>query len=126
MNKKDKEDVLRELSNIALHNVFFASFGQNEYPKSSAAVLCFGNEAALLNKIYELAVKLDFGFVCVYCENKKIEVYGSQDRVRLLSYGMPRLAVDVCEHAYFLDYGFDKSRYLLRALPYLKLNELNW
>ena len=33
-------------------------------------------------------------------------------------------AIDVCEHAYFADYGFDKQRYLISALPYLDITKL--
>ena len=37
----------------------------------------------------------------------------------------PILAVDICEHVYFLDYGFDKERFLCRFLPYLSLSKID-
>ena len=35
-----------------------------------------------------------------------------------------RLAVDLCEHAYFYDYGFDKKSYLKAALSSLDLSKI--
>ena len=33
--------------------------------------------------------------------------------------------VDVCEHAYFMDYGYNRERYLLSSLPYLDIAKLS-
>ena len=38
--------------------------------------------------------------------------------------GEPRLAIDLCEHAYFIEYGFDKERYLEDLLRHLDLSRL--
>ena len=125
INVRDKVDVLRELSDITLHNIFFNSFSEFEYSPCEAVRMQMKSEAELLNRVYSTAMAIPYGFIGVFVFDGKIFVYSDTDRVRLLSRGIPRLAVDVCEHAYFLDYGFDKPRYLLSALPYLDLNKLN-
>ena len=125
MDKKDREDVLKELSDITLHKVFFSSFSQYEYAPSAYVRDAFGSEAELLNRVYSACMSQDFGFVGVGLVRGKITVVKDTDRVRLLSYCVPRVAIDVCEHAYFLDYGFDKSRYLMACLPFLDLDKLN-
>ena len=125
LNKVDKQDVLNELSDITLHKIFFNSFTKTEYQSCDLARIVFGSEAALLNSIYSVAISQAHGFVGVFLIGGRPMVFGDTNRVKLLAHGIPRLAIDVCEHAYFLDYGFDKPRYLLRALPYLDLNKLN-
>ena len=39
--------------------------------------------------------------------------------------GEPIFAIDLCEHAYMLDYGFSRDEYLRRALGYLDLRKLS-
>lgn len=125
LNYKDKLEVLSQLSEITLHRIFFDSFCDREYAPCELARLSFGSEAVLLNRIYSECMALPYGFVGVFLERGQPVVLGDTDRVKLLSRAIPRLAVDVCEHTYFLDYGFDKERFLIRALPYLDLNRLN-
>ena len=50
---------------------------------------------------------------------------GGFDGLSLCLPAPPALAIDVSEHAYFLDYGFDKQRYIMAALPFLDLSKLS-
>ena len=70
-------------------------------------------------------MRLPYGFVLVYRFGEKIEVRECTDFVSAQRYAAPALAIDVCEHAYFMDYGFDRERYLVSALPYLNVAELS-
>ena len=67
---------------------------------------------------------VEYGFVCVYSCNGKVSIKGGGDFLSLCLPYLPLVCIDVCEHAYFLDYGFDKERYLKSALPYLDITKL--
>ena len=70
-------------------------------------------------------MSLNYGFVCVYLKGGGVVLKGLYDCEQLSHLGTPILAVDVCEHTYFMDYGFDKQRYLIQSLPYLNLAKLS-
>lgn len=125
LKKRDKNDVLLLLSDISLHTIFFASFADNTFTSSDAVRASFGSEASFLNELFVRCMEIDHGFVCVYNINGKISVGGGTDLQRLCLPYLPDLSIDVCEHAYFLDYGFDKERYLRAALPYLDIAKLS-
>ena len=120
----DKRDALLLLSDILLHDVYFSSFCDTRFPHSDAAIKSFGAESSLLNDLFRLGMSMRCGFACVCQTNGSISVHDIEDCHDILRYGEPILAVDVFEHAYFMDYGFDKERYLLSALPYLDLTKL--
>ena len=73
---------------------------------------------------YLKAVSQKYGFVFVYAFGERIEVKGFYDCKSAFRFGTPTLAIDVCEHVYFMDYGFDKERYLVSSLPYLDISKL--
>ena len=120
----DKTDALNLISEIVLHDVFFSSFRDEECMASQEARRHFGSESALLYSLYRQGMKLRFGFVCVYCREDKIWTRSSENMIDLVVPTEPTLAVDVCEHSYFCDFGFDKERYLLSALSHLDLSRL--
>jgi len=125
MSRKDKEDTLILLSDIRLHELFFSSFSDNSYSPSEPLRSMYGSEAAFLNELFSACMREDMGFVCVYYNGRKVTLSASQKELyRLFLESDPIFAVDVSEHAYFLDYGFDKERYLRSALPYLDLSRI--
>lgn len=126
LNREDKREALELLSEITLHEIFFSSFGNKKYPQSHLVSTGFGSEAAFLNAVYRACLELNFGFVVIYSKSERIVIESTERELyRLLLHSDPILAVDVSEHSYFLDYGFDKERYLTYALPYLDLTKLN-
>ena len=120
----DKRDALELLSEIALHELFFVSFSHSPYPAADAVRRAYGSEANFLNRIYKQAMSLPYGFLLVYSFGGRIVVRECTDLRSAYYRSAPVLALDVCEHVYFSDYGFDKERYLLAALPYLDLTRL--
>ena len=124
IDSRDKRDAIELLSEIKLHDVFFSSFSPIPYPRSKVVCDTYGNEANFLNFIYRQALSLPYGFVLIYCFDGKTEVRTCTDFANAFRHLAPALALDVCEHTYFTDYGFDKERYLLAALPYLDLKRL--
>ena len=121
LTRRDRADVLALLPEITLHEIYFASFSDTRYVRSEAVSHIFGSEAAYLNHLFALTKNYDRGFLTVSRDGTASVVTDPFDAfVR----GEPILAVDLCEHAYFLDYGFDKERYLISCLSYLDLTKI--
>ena len=124
MKRSDKKDVVDLLWEIVLHEMFFVSFSENTFLMSELVSSIFGSEAAFLNEIFRMAMKIKCGFICVYTTPNNIYLSSSDQLEYLFKYGTPVLSIDISEHAYFLDYGFDKERYLRSALPFLDISKL--
>ena len=103
---------------------FFVSFSHSPYPAADAVRRAYGSEANFLNEVYKQAMSLPYGFLLFYSFGGRIVVRECTDLCSAYYRSAPVLALDVCEHVYFSDYGFDKERYLLAALPYLDLTRL--
>jgi Fe-Mn family superoxide dismutase len=124
LKREDKVCVLELLSEMSLHNIFFTSFREKSNNSSKIVSKSFGSEASLLHKLFKMGMDMRYGFLCLYTINDKIQVYASENLTDLVIPVIPLLAIDVCEHAYFLDYRFDKERYLCAALSHLDLSKL--
>ena len=122
LTPRDRSDALLLKAETLMHSVFFSSFSNVRYPHSEYAVRAFGSEAAFLNEVYKLALAQPYGFVAVFDTGR--DIIKSVLDARDIQKAQPILAIDVCEHAYFADYGFDKQRYLISALPYLDITKL--
>lgn len=125
LKKNDRDDALALMSDIRLHEIFFSSFAENTYSSSEPVKRRYGSEASFLNELYRECMSQCFGFVCVFFLEGNVSIETAAFELHKLFYHSdPILAIDVSEHAYFLDYGFDKERYLRSALPYLDLSRL--
>lgn len=113
-------------SDILAHKLFFSSFSENG-ARSKAVAAQFGSEAAFL---YELARSVEesdhVGFLLVWVNARKTVEFAFATQIgNAFSRESPCLAIDLWEHAYFTDYGFDRSAYLKAALPRLDLARLD-
>ena len=117
----DRRDVLLLLPEITLHEVYFSSFLETPHVRSVAVAEIFGSEAAYLNRLFGLAKNSAFGFLAIGQGGVASVVTDYKDA---FIHGEPILAVDLCEHAYFLDYGFDRERYLVSCLSHLDLTKI--
>ena len=124
LKQYDRRDALSLLTEIKLHDLFFSSFSSARFPHSDLVCDGWGNEAAFLNEIFRVGMTLGCGFVCIYFLGARITVRGFVNCLDVFKFGEPLLALDVFEHAYFMDYGFDKERYLISALPYLDITKI--
>lgn len=108
---------------IVLHDVFFSSFSAKQ-GKVPAALHRYSSDAAFRYDLFLTAKGARDGFLCVFCNRRGdacFEIASPPDfRLTVL----PRLAVDLAEHAYFYDFGFDQERYLSVALSCLDLSKL--
>lgn len=134
---RNKNDILRQniknirndksaslLLEITLHDVFFNSFSDGRLFSSDFLVRSFGSEAGFLNQVFQRCMDLESGFLCVFTTEGGIHFGSSRESSLFLKYGIPNIAIDLCEHAYFLDYGFDRERYLRSAISYLDASKL--
>ena len=124
MKALDKSDALTLLSEIELHDIYFSSFCQTRFLRSRYVEKAWGSSASFLNDVFKKCMDINYGFVTVSVDCGNILLESSVDNLGLFSHGAPLLAIDVCEHAYFLDYYFDKERYLVNALPHLDLTKI--
>ena len=124
LSQRDKDDALRLLPEIAIHDIYFSSFDDRRFPHSALVAKHWGSESAFLNEVYRNCMAIKYGFVAIFRFRNIIAVKGFEDCLEIFKAGTPLLAVDVCEHVYFMDYGFDKERYLVNALSYLDITKL--
>ena len=123
LHKRDRDVTVELLSEIRLHTLFFSSFTDEENQASHSVRAQYGSEAALLNLLYKEGVGASRGgFLCLYRINNQISYSHALDYKMLFLKSEPLLAIDLCEHAYFFDYGFRKGDYLINALKHLKLS----
>ncbi len=113
------------LADITLHDVFFSSFTENRLLPLPSDCRDYKSSADLLNRLYRLAYRdTDGGFLVAFGTRRGIGVKRIFPPYRELLSVSPTLAVDLYEHSYFSDYGFDRSRYLISALAQLDLSRL--
>ena len=117
-----KDEIMSLKCNIICHEIFFSSFGR-AHQSSKCIRGAFGSESGFLYEIYETVKETENSFAFI----------NTKRGVPQISLGMPMdilrlsnvvLAIDLYEHTYFLDYGFDKCEYVRRMLAYLNLNKV--
>ncbi len=113
------------LAECRLHELYFSSFSARTYPNSSLSRKFFGSEAALLTELYRLAGSLPYGFVGVSLKSSIPRLFATGYYPDVFLDGVPILALDVCEHAYFRDWGYNRAQYLKEALKHLAINRLD-
>ena len=119
-----RQEVYPLIMDIRLHELYFNSFTAL-VPPSAAVRSAYGSESAFLYEMLEAVRLADGGFICVGRDRRGISVFSADKYSPPSSLSGVLLALDVSEHAYFLDYGFDREAYARHALPYLDLSRLN-
>lgn len=122
MRIKYRDEVLSLLRNIKAHEIYFDSFGR-EFKSSNAVRNKFRTESAFLYELYEASKKEAGDFLLVTLNKDEVEYELMSENSFLKT--EPLLAIDLCEHAYFLDFGFEKEEYLKRIISRLNLNRLD-
>ena len=110
-------------SEIIVHEVYFSSFDESGEVCENVKKK-YGSEASFLYKLYESCMNND-GFLVVYLNRyKEPDYYVGREYKKIILKNKPLLALDLFEHSYFFDYGFDKKRYVQSALSGLSLSKL--
>ena len=120
-----REEAITALSEIRAHELYFNSFApcgtRSPYVKEK-----YGSESSFLYSILCDVKHFGEGFCFIvkhggdiFAKNTKFpaEIYMNMKTT-------PLLCVDLYEHAYFCDYGFEKEEYLAAALSHLDLSKL--
>lgn len=106
---------------IRAHELFFSSF-RKERVRCDRVRKGYGSENRFCYLLKEYAESALGGFLYIYpmCGYPFVGFGGKEQHLRRAV-----LAIDLFEHAYFLDYGFDVSSYIEAALSHLDLGKLN-
>ena len=121
---EDKRKILRLKAEILCHEIYFDSFGE-KYQTSLLIKRKYKSESVFLYSLYKECIDSDAKFTAVGIERGCIFIKQIHDYLDILKNPTPLLAIDLCEHAYFNDYRFDKEAYIERAIGYLNLKRLD-
>ena len=119
----EKREILKTALNIRCHEIYFSSFDRH-YTSSAAVRKAFGTEAAFLYEIQKNMIESDKDFYFIYSDGDRVYQREDNEFGLLKTFGSV-LTIDLKEHAYFLDYGFDREEYVKRLLPFLDLSLLD-
>ena len=118
IDKTLKTQVIALISEIKSHECYFDSFCIS--PKAYKQIRrYFSSEDGFVYEIFLAARSSNGNFVYVYSDKKGSPIISDSYHEN------PVFAIDISEHAYFLDYGFSRDEYLRRALGYLNLEKLS-
>ena len=123
ISSKDKREILSNFREYLAHHLYFNSFCTQQ---KSAKILkkYYSSSEVFLYELYLLAMGKKGGFIFVSISDRGLpEIVYKGDEERLKN--PPCLAIDISEHAYFLDYRFDKDAYIRGALSHLNLSVLD-
>ena len=123
IDRASKNEILKLKAEVACHDVFFDSFG-GRYQDSEIIRAQYGAIPTFFNTLSEIAMGVPHGFLIINERREEFGIYCGNDYVNVIANAKPYLAIDLCEHAYFMDYSFDKRSYILNALSVLDLNKL--
>ena len=122
MRIKEREELLSLIRNIKAHELYFSSFGR-EFQRSNAVRDKYRSEASFLYELYEAAMRARGNFIFVSFNNGRLDYEVDSEYSFIRS--EPLLAIDLCEHAYFMDFAFGKDEYLVSIISRLNLNSLD-
>ena len=123
-NRGELDSAVMKKCEIMAHELYFRSFGN---PNSSSVKVrqAYGSEADFLYEASEKCMSADGGFLLIYPDFRgRISMYAGREYKNVLLKFSPALALDLCEHAYFYDYSFDKKSYVSAALSHIALERL--
>lgn len=124
IKKNIKSEILLNIITIKSHETYFSSF-------ACAPSICpelkkhYSSEAAFLFELFCAAKGTDSDFLYVFVERNRPVIRPSREAHGVYISTCPVLALDLCEHAYFLDYRFRRDEYIHQAIEHLDLSLLD-
>jgi len=115
-----REELCSLLWCINSHEAYFDSFRVNPYVNPRKKSI----SEKLLYDIYSLGMNRDYGFICISAEGDNVKLSFSDGNNPLDNFDGKTLWLDLYEHAYFLDYGFNKDKYLKNAISHLDIGRV--
>ena len=123
IKNEEKRKYLTLIMKIKAHRIFFESFS-NEYARPKCLKNDYSSAEDFLYKVRCAAEDEDSKFLYVVKNKDKISYLTVRSFTDFLDMERVILAIDLCEHAYFYDYGFDKDSYIRAAVSRLNLGKL--
>ena len=120
-----REEILSALREREAHKLYFSSFARGGCACPPVARQ-YGSEQAFLYELSLMAREVDPGFLIVYGNPSRssVETECGREYLRFRRDRVPLLALDLCEHAWFLDFGFRRDEYIRRALGHFNLGKI--
>ncbi len=124
IKRSEREEGASLKADILAHELYFSSFSSAN-AASPTVHDAYGSEAVFAYELTCAALKSD-GFLFVYRDGKDtLRWQTCVKALEIFSSGItPILALDLCEHAYFYDYFFDKAAYVKAAVVHLDLSKI--
>lgn len=112
--RNEREELYRLKGEILAHRLYFSSF----FGDGRKAIITDGFRERCTELKYRILCDslCSDGFLIIFTDGGRVEHYAGQNYHRLIEKGSLLLALDLCEHAYFYDYGFDKESYVKKAV----------
>ena len=118
--RDEAEELMREYLS---HKLYFSSFSKNLTPCEKIKKY-YTSEDAFCYEVLSLARAFNGGFIYVFSGGSSPRILHSSKTPRVFERETPTLALDLSEHAYFADYGFERDNYLKSAVARLDINKL--
>ena len=113
------------LFKIKAHELYFSSFSEEVKP-SALVRKHYGSENTFVYEMKNAALMTEGGYLYAFSDSRGVPRFRCTERLdgRIFT-DRPKLLVDLFEHAYFADYGFNYSLYLDGALSHIDLSVLD-
>lgn len=132
-NENDREDILFNLGGVINHNIYFKSISPNkELPSifmNSLIINSFENYENFIKELKQKAMSLKgSGYTYLVLDKGKLKIINLFNQDNPYNYNLiPLLAIDLWEHAYYINYENKKDIYidnLLEILDFKNANEI--
>ena len=123
IRREIRREALELLSEIKVHEIYFSSFGERG-GKCPSLKEKYGSESSFLYEMLKKSVNFGDGFCYVYKVCGEVYFNCAKSPCDIFCTCEPLVCIDLCEHAYFRDYGFKREEYLKRAFFYLNLSRI--
>lgn len=121
LKRSIKNEIIAKIQQIKSHETYFSSFLETPRPCPELKKF-FSSENAFCFEVLELAKAHTDGFIYVFSPaQSRPTVKHSTNAPFVYVREEPTLALDLAEHSYFLDYGFEREKYLRAAIGHLNL-----
>lgn len=132
--RKSQDDILYNAGGVVNHELYFDNLSKSNNtiipePLKSALISKFGSIDNFKNKFIDLGNSLQgsgYTFLAVD-ENQELKILNLKNQESPFSFKMdPIIALDVWEHAYYIDYGNNRKIYVdnfWKLIDFSKVNE---
>ena len=119
----ERREIVENMRSIKAHELYFSSFSDTREAVKPLRRY-YSSEDAFLYEALELSRDCHAAFLYVCVERGRPTLCVSRGEDDIFIAREPLLALDLFEHAYFSDYGFEREKYLKAALCRLDLKRL--